>query len=204
MTNTSDLEFWFSIGSTYSYLSVQRVDEVAEKEGVKVRWRPFNIRTITSEMNNRPFVGKPVKAAYMWRDLERRCSLYGLEARLPAPYPLNDMELANRIAVVGQEEGWGPSYAKATYRRWMVNGEPAGSEPNVSTSLRAIGEEPDRVVALAKSDRIGDQLVEATNEARELGIFGAPSFIARGELFWGDDRLSDAIQWLRRGTLAST
>ena len=70
MANTSDLEIWFSIGSTYSYLSVQRVDGVAEKEGVKVRWRPFNIRTITSEMNNRPFVGKPVKAAYMWRDLE--------------------------------------------------------------------------------------------------------------------------------------
>ena len=114
------------------------------------------------------------------------------------------MELANRIAVVGQEEGWGPSYAKATYRRWMVNGEPAGSEPNVSTSLRAIGQEPDRVVPLAKSDRIGDRLVEATNQSRELGIFGAPSFIARGKLFWGDDRLSDAIQWLKRGTLAPT
>jgi 2-hydroxychromene-2-carboxylate isomerase len=108
------------------------------------------------------------------------------------------------FAVVGQEEGWGPSYVKETYRRWMVNGEPAGSEPNVSTSLLAVDQEPDRVVAVAKSDRIGDQLVEATNEARELGIFGAPSFIARDELFWGDDRLSDAIQWLKRGTLAST
>ena len=57
MANTSDLEFWFSIGSTYSYLSDQREEAVAEKEGVKVRWRPFNIRTITSEMNYRPFVG---------------------------------------------------------------------------------------------------------------------------------------------------
>lgn len=192
------IEFWFSIGSTYSYLSVMRLADVEAGTGVGFRWQPFNVRAIMIEMDNIPFARKPVKAAYMWRDVERRAALYGLLPKLPAPYPLAELERANRVAIVGAAEGWCPAYAKESYRRWFETGEPAGSEPNLSASIRAAGQDAGRVLQLADSEKGKADLAQATEQAKALGIFGSPNFVVDGELFWGDDRLDDAVRWLRQ------
>ena len=174
-----------------------RLAETERAHGVRFTWRPFNVRKIMVEMNNRPFVGKPAKAAYMWRDLERRAGRYGLPIRVPAPYPLRDFERANRVAVLGAEEGWCPDYVRASYRLWFQDGLEAGSEPNLSESLREIGQDPARVLKLADSEVTARALDAATDAARALGIFGVPSFAVGPEIFWGDDRLEDAILWHR-------
>jgi 2-hydroxychromene-2-carboxylate isomerase len=194
MTNVID--FWISIGSTYSYLSVMRADEVASARGIAFWWRPFSVRAIMIEQNNIPFRDKPVKAAYMWRDIERRAGRYGLSINVPAPYPLAEFDLANRVAIVAAEEGWFPDYARATYKRWFQNGQPAGAEPNLSDSLVEVGQDPARVLPLAAADQVGKAYQAATNEAKRLGIFGSPTFVVDGEVFWGDDRMDDAIEWL--------
>jgi 2-hydroxychromene-2-carboxylate isomerase len=85
------IEFWFSIASTYTFLSVSRMADVVGRTGVEIRYNPFNVRTIMIEQNNIPFRTKPVKLAYMWRDIERRAALYGLPFAGPAPYPLKDV-----------------------------------------------------------------------------------------------------------------
>lgn len=193
--------FWFSIGSTYSYLTVMRLGEVERETGIAFDWRPFSVRAIMLEMDNIPFATKPVKAAYMWRDIERRAAAYGLPAKLPAPYPLEHFDLANRVAVVGRQEGWCRDYVVATYRRWFQDGRPAGGEPNLSDSLTEIGQDPARVIAAAKSPEAEAAYQAATDAARSLGVFGAPTFTVGDELFWGDDRLVDAIAWYRDGRL---
>ena len=193
------INFWYSIGSTYSYLTVMRLPEVAKATGVEFRWRPYNVRHVMVEQNNIPFKDKPVKTAYMWRDIERRAATYGLTPSIPAPYPLPGLVLANQIAALGEEEGWVEAYTQATYRRWFEAGQPAGEEPNLSGSLKDIGQDPARVLASANSDRIVAVLASATQEAMELGVFGSPSFAVGSEMFWGDDRLEDAIDWAQRG-----
>ncbi|HTV87615.1 MAG TPA: 2-hydroxychromene-2-carboxylate isomerase [Stellaceae bacterium] len=196
------IDFWFSVGSTYTYLTVMRLADVEQATGITFRWRPFSVRQIMIEMDNIPFRTKPVKAAHMWRDIERRAAMYGLPARVPASYPLKEWDVANRVAVLGAAEGWAAEYARATYRRWFVDGLEPGSEPNLSDSLAEIGQDPVRVLTLAAASKTASAYEAATNEARGLGIFGSPSFIVDRELFWGDDRLNDAITWYRRGTLA--
>ena len=104
------IDFWFSTGSTYTYLSVSRLEKVAAATGVRFNWRPFSVRVIMREQNNTPFATKPVKMGYMWRDIERRAGLYGLQAKVPAPYPLQEFDLANRLALLGLDEGWGKPY----------------------------------------------------------------------------------------------
>ncbi len=193
------INFWYSIGSTYSYLTVMRLPEVAKATGVEFRWRPYNVRHVMVEQNNIPFKDKPVKTAYMWRDIERRAASYGLTPSIPAPYPLPGLVLANQIAALGEEEGWVEAYTQATYCRWFEAGQPAGEEPNLSGSLKDIGQDPARVLASANSDRIVAVLASATQEAMELGVFGSPSFAVGSEMFWGDDRLEDAIDWAQRG-----
>src|SRR5262249_14982665 len=82
MLRDDEIEFWFSIGSTYTYLAVSRLGQVEAARSVRFRWRPFSVLSLMCEMNNIPFSTKPAKAAYMWRDIERRASLYGLSIRL--------------------------------------------------------------------------------------------------------------------------
>jgi 2-hydroxychromene-2-carboxylate isomerase len=195
------IDFWFSIGSTYTYLSVMRLAEVEQTSGISFRWQPFSVRQIMVEMDNIPFRTKPVKAAYMWRDIERRAAMHGLPARVPAPYPLAQWDVANRVAVLGAAEGWVADYARATYRRWFQDGLEPGGEPNLSASLHEIGQEPARVTALAATPEIAAAYEAATGTARNLAIFGSPTFAVDRELFWGDDRLDDAIAWYRHGTL---
>ena len=194
----AQIDFWYSIGSTYSYLTVLRLDDIATQNGLTVNWRPFNVRHVMVSQNNIPFKDKPVKSAYMWRDIARRAEIYGLAPTLPAPYPLAGLVLANQVAVLGMEQGWGKAYTIATYRRWFEQGQPAGEEPNLSASLRDIGQDPETVLAEAQTPRIETALAGATEKAMALGVFGAPSFIVGSELFWGDDRLDDAIRWANR------
>jgi 2-hydroxychromene-2-carboxylate isomerase len=196
------IEFWFSVGSTYTYLTVARIDGVSANFDVEFTWRPFDVVRIMMEQKNLPFSNKPIKAAYMWRDIERRAARYGIPARVPVPYPLPDLELANRIAVLASMEGWCGAYVKAAYHLWFAEGYGVGGAENNAISLRNLGQDGERVLALARSEAVGDELARATNEARAKNIFGSPSFVIGSELFWGDDRLEDAVGWHKHGTLA--
>jgi 2-hydroxychromene-2-carboxylate isomerase len=197
MTRPEPIDFWFTMGSTYSYLTVMRLPEVEEAAGVAFRWRPFHLLTILQEMKHVPFADKPAKTAYMWRDIERRAGMYGIPLSVPAPYPPKQSVVANRVALFGLQEGWGVAFIRVAYSRWLQLGEVTGSEPNVSESLKDVGQDPERVLALAGGTEVGEALEAETSRARELGIFGSPSFAIERELFWGDDRLDDAISWYR-------
>jgi 2-hydroxychromene-2-carboxylate isomerase len=193
------IDFWFTMGSTYSYLSVARLAEVERRSGITFRWRPFHLLLILQEMKHIPFADKPAKCRYMWRDIERRAVMYGLNVNLPAPYPAKQSVMANLVAMAGMGEGWGADFVRAAYRRWFENAEETGSEPNVSSSLREVGQDPARVLALARSPKTNERLLAETDAARQMGIFGSPTFAVGDELFWGDDRMEDAISWYRRG-----
>ena len=195
------IDFWFTMGSTYSYLSVMRLAAVERTHGVAFRWRPFHLLLILNEMKHVPFADKPAKMDYMWRDLARRAPMYGHRPKLPAPYPAKQSVVANLVALTGMGEGWGADFVRAAYRRWFENGEETGSEPNVSSSLREVGQDPARVLKLANSAAMNERLVAETDAAKQLGIFGSPTFTIGRELFWGDDRLEDAVNWHQHGRI---
>jgi 2-hydroxychromene-2-carboxylate isomerase len=175
-----------------------RLPQVQRSTGISFRWRPFHLLTILQQMNHIPFADKPAKCAYMWRDIERRAEMYGIPVRVPAPYPVKQSVVANRVALVGMHEGWGIDFVREAYRRWFQLGQETGSDPNVTESLRKVGQEPIRVMELASSRDYDDLLAAETHTAQQLGIFGSPTFTVEGELFWGDDRLDDAIRTRRK------
>ncbi|WP_299638528.1 DsbA family protein [uncultured Ruegeria sp.] len=194
-----EIDFWYSIGSTYSFLTVMRLDDWRVEHDATVHWRPFNVRAIMSAQQNIPFAGKPEKSTYMWRDIERRCAKYHIHASLPAPYPISDLALANQIAVLGMMDGWGKSFTQNLYRIWFEEGVEAGSEIALSEALLRCQQDPRLTLARARSPDIVAALEVETDIAVKLGVFGAPSFVVRQEVFWGDDRLDDALSWARVG-----
>ncbi len=193
-----NIDFWFSIGSTYTYLSVNRIAEVAKKENLSINWKPFSVRKIMMDMDNIPFTppSKKVKSDYMWRDIERRAKFYGFEAKVPAPYPLKEFDLANQIAILGMNEGWGVDYVTITYKRWFQEGKEPATEPNLSEILNELNLNKDDVIKNANSENIKNQYLQNTENAYKQGVFGSPTFIYKDEVFWGDDRLEDCIKWI--------
>lgn len=188
------VEFWFSIGSPYTYLSVMRLPRIVAKTGLQVDWRPFSARQIMKEHGYHPYTDKPVRTAYMWTDIGRQAKAFGLAPRLPAPFPIVGYELANRVAVLAAQEGWVSDYLVATYRRWFHDGHPAGQEPNLTRTLTELGQDPDRVIAQAEGAAIGRAFEAATSQARERGVFDTPSFVVEDQLYWGDDRMPQALR----------
>lgn len=191
------IDFWFAIGSTYTYLSILRLAAVSRRTGVRFRWLPFNVRDIMVEMNNIPFSTKPVKAAYMWRDIERRAARHRLPFAGKPPYPTRDLARANRVALVAAREGWIEAYGPAIYREYFLGRRDPASDEAIRAACAHAGQDGARVIALAEGGDIGRQLAEQTQAARALGIFGAPTWVVGSEIFWGDDRLEDAVAWAR-------
>ena len=193
------IDFYFSIGSTYTYLSVSRILDVEKKHQVKFNWNPFSVREIMKEMNNIPFPKEKMnKVNYMWRDIERRAKGYGFFAKTPVPYPLTEFDLANKLAILGLKDGWGVDYVRLTYKRWFQEGKEPATEPNISEICNELKIDKERVILNANSSDIENQYLKNTESARENKVFGSPTFIVNSEIFWGDDRMEDAITWSKK------
>ncbi len=196
MQRKKHIEFWFAVGSTYTYLSAMRTENACRQNGISISWHPFNVRKIMLETDNFPFpASKPDKVNYMWRDLERRAEHYGHPVRLPVEYPLEHFERANRIAVIAARDGWCGEYLAETYRNWFQRGLTAGAKANLRATLASLNKPYDSVLCESEGDAACSGLEGNTDEARQRGVFGSPSFFVCDELFWGDDRLEDAIRY---------
>lgn len=193
------LTFWYEFASTYSYLSAMRVEDECRAAGVNLIWRPFLLGPIFGAQGWRtsPFNLYPAKGAYMWRDMERQVGARGLPPLTrPDPFPQNGL-LAARIATMGIIEGWVSGFSRNVFDAQFARGQQIDDPAVLADCLRDVTPDPHTIIGRARTDQnIKDQLKRQTDAAIANGIFGAPSFTTdSGELFWGDDRLGQAVQW---------
>ena len=193
------MDFFYEFASTYSYIAAMRIAPLAEVAGVTVRWRPFLLGPIFKAQgwDTSPFNLYPAKGRYMVRDCERLSAELGLMFRLPEPFPQNSLTAA-RVALVALEDGFGEEFSRAVYRAEFAEGRQISDPAVIGAIVRDLGRDTSAVLARAQSDAIKTALRANTDEAQKFGIFGAPSFMAGGELFWGNDRLEQALSFARQ------
>lgn len=191
------IQFWFEFGSTYSYLSAGRIRTLAKERGFQIEWKPFLLGPIFKEqgMGDSPFNLFPIKGRYMWKDLERRCRKYGLPFRKPEIFPQNGLKAA-RIATAFIDRSWVLDFIIETFIAEFSKGKDIGLESTLSEILSFLGQNPKEIFEASESVENKNLVRKNTESAKKYGVFGAPSFIVNGELFWGDDRLEDAIEFL--------
>jgi 2-hydroxychromene-2-carboxylate isomerase len=195
------LEFWFDFASTYSYLSAVRVRALAQAANVALRFKPFLLGPIfkTLGWDTSPFSIYEAKGRHMWRDLERLAADFELPFRRPVTFPQSSL-LAARVALVGLAQGWGEDYSVAIFRAEFEAGERIDDPATSEAILAGLSVDPRSVLDAAQSDDNKARLRSQTEAAQQLGLFGAPSFrTAGGELFWGNDRLEQALDWVKQG-----
>lgn len=198
--NAPAVDFFYEFASTYSYPAAMRVDEVAGVAGVAVRWRPFLLGPIFAEAGwtTSPFNLIPAKGRNMWRDLERTTAAMGLPLRKPDPFPQNSL-LAARIATALPDDGRRAAFSREVYRAEFGEGLSIMDPEVLGRALACAGIEPSTAIVAAGSEDVKKALRATTEEAKAKGLFGAPSIVtADGELFWGNDRLEQAVEWAAR------
>jgi 2-hydroxychromene-2-carboxylate isomerase len=194
------LEFWYEFASTYSYPAAMRVERLAHAAGLEVRWRPFLLAPIFGAQGwtDSPFNIYPTKGRYMWRDLERICAREKLPLKLPpAHFPQNGLKAA-RLAIVGEAEGWTPAFTRAVYVSNFAEHKNVFNDATLSAILDELGVDCEKALAEADTAETKARLRAQTEEAQARDIFGAPTFIVGDEMFWGNDRLEEAIAWAKR------
>jgi len=188
------VDFFYFFGSVYAYLSVMRIGELAAAAGVSIRWRPFNVRTVMKE-NNVALRTEALKVPYMWRDIERRAATHGLTFVPPPVWPTDPELLHNLVGTLAASEGWGEAFTVASFKAWIVERMPLGDPATLEHVLAPLGKDADAVISQARSPEVAALYQAETDLAHSHGVFGSPSFVADGEMFWGDDRLEEALAW---------
>ncbi len=188
------IQFWFDFASTYSYLSAMRIEESASAKGVSVEWNPFLLGPIFADQgwNNSPFNLYPAKGKYMWRDMERLCAARGLPLRRPDPFPQNGLKAARLVLAADLQDR--AKLVCAIFDAEFGNGLDISDESVLSDCLISSGL-PSDLMDRTQTPDIKNALFGQVDRAKTLGIFGAPSFIVGDELYWGDDRLNEALSY---------
>lgn len=192
----ANIEFWFEFASTYSYPAAMRIEELAASRGIEVTWRAFLLGPIFNSQGwqDSPFNIYPAKGRYMWRDVQRLCQKLDLPFVRPTTFPQNGL-LAARIACLHAQSPWLPEFVRAVYSANFALDRDISSKDVINDCLSSVGQDAASVIAEAELPAAKNQLRLRTEQAMQLGIFGAPSFVVGSELFWGNDRLEDALDW---------
>jgi 2-hydroxychromene-2-carboxylate isomerase len=196
MSQSPTLAFWYEFASTYSYPAALLVEERAVAKGVRVQWRPFMLGPIFKSQgwSDSPFNLQPTKGRYMWRDMERLCARHGLAWKRPSLFPRNGL-LAARIAIqVEEDAAQVAAFSKAVFRANFAEDRDIADPALIAAILKDLAL-PASLLEQAASHEVKESLRRRGEEAVELGLFGAPSFLVGRELFWGGDRLDDALNW---------
>jgi 2-hydroxychromene-2-carboxylate isomerase len=197
-TQAVKLEFWFDFASTYSYLAMMRIAALVEGSDVQVVWRPFLLGPVFRSFgwSTSPFLLQKEKGDYMWRDMERQCRKFGLPWRRPSEFPRNSL-LAARAALVGVDEPWFAPFAQQVMLANFADDLDIGSESILRDILDRLALPADALLGAAQADTNKAQLRMVTEQAQRRGVFGAPTFFVGKEMFWGNDRLDDAVDYMR-------
>lgn len=193
------LKFWFDFASTYSYPAAMRIESVAKAQNVDIEWHAFLLGPIfhAQGWNDSPFNIYPAKGRYMWRDMERICQSLQIPFRRPSAFPRNGT-LAARIITRFNGAEWIPNFVKTVYQANFVEDRDIAAATVIGHCLQKMAVDAAPIITAATATDSKALFRAQTRRAIDQNIFGAPTFVSHNELFWGNDRLEQAVQWHSR------
>jgi 2-hydroxychromene-2-carboxylate isomerase len=185
--------FYFDLGSPYAYMAAERISGLFTEAGLEQpEWQPVNNRELLRNAGRTPWPKGPERAEHV-AEIERRAIAYGLPPIVwPDPWPA-ERDFAMRVATFAKQTGRTVSFALAAFRQAFVAGRSLSDPDNVLIAAAACELHPKALLKAAETRAVQDGLRDATEQAAQLGVPGNPSVVVDGEVFWGDDRLEDAV-----------
>jgi 2-hydroxychromene-2-carboxylate isomerase len=190
----SRAHFYFDLGSPYAYLAAERISGLfTEAELEQPEWRPILLGGLFQRFGRDSWANGPGRAAGL-AEVERRTSAYGLAPIVwPEPFPGNTLT-AMRVATFAKQTGRTVSFSLAAFRQAFAAGRDLSDPDNVMIAGAACELHPRALLKAVQTQSVKDALREATDEAAALGVEGVPAVVVGERVFWGDDRLEEAVE----------
>mgnify|MGYP001213553215 FL=1 len=188
------VQFYYSLGSRYSYLAMTQLAKLQESTGCQVDWHPLNSVTLLARRGIGPFSGSPVSGQYEWlyreRDARRWAAYYGVPFVEPRGRVEFDPQQLAIAAVAAKRLGHAEGYSRAVFSAMFVDPAVRSIDRNELVRLaEACSIASSRFEAELDNPATAAELSQSIDEAHRLGVFGVPTFIIGDEAFWGNDRL---------------
>jgi 2-hydroxychromene-2-carboxylate isomerase len=189
--------FYYDLGSPYAYLAAERVNGLfVEAIGLPPIWQPILLGGLFKRFGRDSWANGPGREEGL-REVERRASSYGLPPiAWPDPFPGNTL-YAMRVATFAKEIGKAVSFSLAAFRQAFAAGRDLSDPDGVMIAAAACELHPRAVETAASRDAIKARLRDSTEAAGDLGVKGVPSIVVGDQVFWGDDRLEEAVEATR-------
>ncbi|MDX6603080.1 MAG: hypothetical protein QOF13_2282 [Solirubrobacterales bacterium] len=190
---TRPATFYFDLGSPYAYLTAERVSALFnEAELGQPEWQPILLGGLFRHFGRDSWGNGPGREAGM-AEVERRAAEYGLPPLAwPEPWPGN-MLMAMRAATFAKQTGRTVSFSLAAFRQAFAAGRDLSEADNVLIAAAACELHPNALLKAVETEGVKNALREATDRAAQLGVSGVPSLVVGDEVFWGDDRVEEAV-----------
>jgi 2-hydroxychromene-2-carboxylate isomerase len=185
--------FYFDLGSPYAYLTAERISGLfTDAELEQPEWRPILLGGLFKRFGRDSWANGPGREEGI-AEVERRAAALGLPPLVwPEPWPGNTL-FAMRAATFAKQTGRTVSFALAAFRQAFAAGRDLSQHDNVLIAAAACELHPRALLKAVETQAVKAALREATDEAAELGVIGVPSLVVGGEVFWGDERLEEAV-----------
>ena len=185
--------FYFDLGSPYAYLSAERISRLfSDAELPQPEWQPILLGGLFARFDRGSWAQTEMREEGM-REIEGRAEAMGIQPiRWPDPWPGNTLH-AMRVATYAKSIGRTVSFALAAFRQAFAGGRDLTDPDNVAIAAAACELHPNAIARAAASEGVKGKLREATDRAGDAGVFGVPSVLVGDQVFWGDDRLEEAV-----------
>jgi 2-hydroxychromene-2-carboxylate isomerase len=185
--------FYFDLGSPYAYLTAERISGLFSAAGLEQpEWQPILLGGLFRTFDRDSWANGPGREEGM-AEVERRAAAYGLvPIAWPEPWPGNTL-FAMRVATFAKQTGRTVSFALAGFRQAFAAGRDLSVPDNVLIAAAACELHPRALLKAAETEGVKNALREATDRAAARGVFGVPSLVVDDEVFWGDDRVEEAV-----------
>jgi len=187
------VDFYYGLGSRYSYLAATQIDDLERNFGVQVVWHPLTSGALMDLRRQNPFHGDPVSGQYDWtyrqNDAEAWAAYYGVAFIEPVGRLEFDRDLPALACLAAKRLGAVAAYSRAMFRMMFAEERERLTRDDALGAAQEVGLDREAFSQILDRD---DLRVEHDRElavARERGAFGVPTFFVAGHMFWGNDRL---------------
>ena len=195
------VEFYFDLGSPYSYLAYYRLLQIAEQQEIQIVYKPILLGGVFKATGNRSPIEIPVKGVYSILDMQRWAEYYQIPMQMNPHFPMNTltlMRILTGVQLLHLEKF--EQVLKLLFDAMF--GTPQNlNEPTVLAEvLKQSGFSVEDIMSMVQSDVVKQKLITETEQAIQRGIFGAPTFFVGDEMYWGQDRLHFVEQALNKAS----
>ncbi len=191
------IDFYFDFSSSYTYIGLPRIEALALRHRRPLNWKPISLGAIFKERGHAPPGKDTAKGRYQHLDLIRCAAEQHLAFLSPAVFPFNSIPAARGFLwMQSLPANRAVDYAHRVFDHAFAAGGDVANVETLCDIAKDCGADPAAFALAIQSPAIKAQLVELTAEASRRGVFGAPTLICDGEMFWGADRLEQMDRWL--------